>query len=168
MAHNLIEMNKKIIQILVTALILLISMDANAVIHKFTLFTSAPKITEANVMGSPSVPGDYLMFSANISKTQGGSSIGYFVGEQIEVLAKEVGHPEIRIASFSFMLTSKDQLYVQGANFYVSDKNPGLIVGSSVYRIVCGGTGKYFGARGEVVSTRLPDGSYKHVFKLMR
>ncbi|MFZ4654869.1 MAG: hypothetical protein ACOYLM_10925 [Methylococcaceae bacterium] len=57
---------------------------------------------------------------------------------------------------------------VQGANFYVSDKNPGLIVGSSVYRIVCGGTGKYFGARGEVVSTRLPDGSYKHVFKLMR
>ena len=65
-------------------------------------------------MGSPSVPGDYLMFSANISKTQGGSSIGYFVGEQIEVLAKEVGHPEIRIASFSFMFTSKDQFLYLG------------------------------------------------------
>ncbi|NDE57492.1 MAG: hypothetical protein EB071_11545 [Gammaproteobacteria bacterium] len=75
---------------------------------------------------------------------------------------------EIRIASFSFMFTSKDQIYVQGANFYVSDKNPGLIVGSPVYRIVCGGTGKYLGARGEVVSTRLLDGSYKHVFRLMR
>ncbi|NDE57493.1 MAG: hypothetical protein EB071_11550 [Gammaproteobacteria bacterium] len=74
---------KKITQVFVAASILLISMDANAVLHRFTLFTSAPKITEANVMGSPSVAGDYLMFSANISKTQGGSSIGYFVGEQI-------------------------------------------------------------------------------------
>jgi len=40
--------------------------------------------------------------------------------------------------------------------------------GKSAVRAALGGTGKYMGARGQVTSTRNPDGSYTQVFTLLK
>jgi hypothetical protein len=40
--------------------------------------------------------------------------------------------------------------------------------GQPVVRAILGGTGKYMGARGQLTSTRNPDGSYTQVFTLLK
>ena len=40
--------------------------------------------------------------------------------------------------------------------------------GQPVVRAILGGTGKYMGARGQLISTRNADGSYAQVFTLVR
>jgi len=42
------------------------------------------------------------------------------------------------------------------------------IAGQAHVRAILGGTGKFMGARGQLISTRNTDGSYKQVFTLLK
>lgn len=66
---------------------------------------------------------------------------------------------------FSFGEGTDDQLLLEGVAYYPGEQAT-LEVSNTVLRAVVGGTGRFAGARGDVASTRLDDGSWEHVFRL--
>lgn len=73
---------------------------------------------------------------------------------------------ESRLRTVVFNL--KDgQINASGIALYPTD-NAYLAVNKPVRIAVVGGTGKYIGARGQMVTTRRDDGSYRHVLTLLK
>jgi hypothetical protein len=73
---------------------------------------------------------------------------------------------ETRLRTVVFNL--KDgQINASGVAVYPTD-NAYLAVNRPVRIAVVGGTGKYIGARGQMVTTRRDDGSYRHVLTLLK
>ncbi len=60
-----------------------------------------------------------------------------------------------------------DQLLVEGVALYPG-ASATLKEITTIHRALIGGAGRYAGATGDVVSTHLPDGSWKHVFLIQR
>jgi hypothetical protein len=68
-------------------------------------------------------------------------------------------------AVFSFGEGSGDTLLVHGIGLY--PKNGSTVkVSSTLERAIVGGTGKFAGASGAVLSTHLADGTWQHVFNV--
>jgi hypothetical protein len=73
---------------------------------------------------------------------------------------------ETRLRTVVFNL--KDgQINASGVALYPTD-NAYLAVNKPVRIAVVGGTGKYIGARGQMVTTRRDDGTYRHVLTLLK
>ncbi len=73
---------------------------------------------------------------------------------------------EIRASNLIFVFGSEtNQLVVGGVSFY-PPAGATLATGQSTTRPVIGGSGIYFGARGQVVSTNLGANGWTHVFKI--
>lgn len=66
---------------------------------------------------------------------------------------------------FTFGDGGKDRILIQGTGIYPSEGST-LKVEATLERAIIGGTGKYAGASGTVLTTHLPDGSWKHVFNI--
>ena len=66
-----------------------------------------------------------------------------------------------------FTLGGQDQIVVFGITDY-SPTAGEFAAGQPVVRPVLGGTGKYMGARGQLISTRNADGLYTQVFTLLK
>lgn len=66
---------------------------------------------------------------------------------------------------FAFGEGTDDQLVLEGVAFYPG-ADATLKVSDTVLRSLIGGTGRFAGAKGEVASTRLEDGSWEHVFRI--
>jgi len=154
-------------QLTMAGLALLFSFEAQAVTKKFSLWINGSDITYTNISGETSGKGNIIGSYAPFLKKPGGSQEGYLVADQVLVMPSGLNNPEIRIANMSFMFSDGDQIYVQGGNNF-NPKDPGLILGQPVSRVVSGGTGKYFGIRGQVIATRQLDGSYKYDFKIIK
>lgn len=71
----------------------------------------------------------------------------------------------ITSAVFSFSSSTSDTILVQGIGLYPS-AGATVKIDATLERAVIGGTGKYAGARGTVVTTHLGDGSWQHVLNL--
>lgn len=81
--------------------------------------------------------------------------------------APEVG-VETRSSSASLSFGShNDQLIVEGIALYPGAGSV-LAVADSSQRAIVGGSGRFAGATGEIVSTRLDDGSWRHEITLDR
>lgn len=69
----------------------------------------------------------------------------------------------VTLGVFSFTDGYLDQVLIQGVGLYPSSEST-FKPDSSLTRAIIGGTGKFKGAIGEVVSTHLVDGTWQHVF----
>jgi hypothetical protein len=74
---------------------------------------------------------------------------------------------ESRVTSavFSFPGGGSDRILVQGIGFYPAAGST-VKTDATLERAIIGGTGKYAGAKGMMLTTHLPDGSWTHVLKL--
>ena len=69
----------------------------------------------------------------------------------------------VTLGVFSFTDGYIDQVLIQGVGLYPGTEST-FKPNSSLTRAIIGGTGKFKGAKGEIVSTHLADGTWRHVF----
>jgi hypothetical protein len=73
---------------------------------------------------------------------------------------------ELRSSNLTFVFgAEKDQMVVGGISFF-PPTGATIAIGQSTIRPVIGGSGKYSGARGQVVSTNLGANGFTHIFKV--
>ena len=76
------------------------------------------------------------------------------------------GDQELRASNLTFVFgAEKDQMVVGGISLYPAAGST-LAAGQTSVRPVIGGSGKYTGARGQVVSTNMGATGWTHVFKV--
>lgn len=111
-------------------------------------------------------PAGVLVFDAEITDPDGreGILIGYLLAADLPD-ARAGTTLEERIGTLVYAF-GEDELVVTGGASYPLD-NAEMAAGQPQRRTVVGGTGKYLGIRGEVVTTRNTDGTYSHVFTLV-
>jgi hypothetical protein len=68
-------------------------------------------------------------------------------------------------AVFAFGSQTSDRILVQGIGFYPTQGST-VKVAAELERAIIGGTGKYAGVTGSVVTTHLEDGTWQHVFSI--
>ena len=72
---------------------------------------------------------------------------------------------ENRVTSAVFSFGGSDRIMVQGIGVYPKT-GATVKVDATLERAIIGGTGKYAGARGTVMTTHLPDGTWQHAFTI--
>lgn len=70
----------------------------------------------------------------------------------------------VTLGVFSFTGEDRDQVMLQGVGLYPATDST-FKSDSSLVRAIIGGTGRYQGASGDVLSTHLADGTWRHVFR---
>lgn len=70
----------------------------------------------------------------------------------------------VTLGVFSFSGLDADQILLQGVGLYPNGEGT-FKPHSELTRAIIGGTGKYKGASGEVLSVHKDDGSWEHIFK---
>lgn len=78
--------------------------------------------------------------------------------------AGEGAESRVTLGVFSFTGFDEDQILLQGIGLYPNTSNT-FKPNSRLTRAIIGGTGKYKGACGEVLSVHKDDGSWEHTFK---
>lgn len=68
-------------------------------------------------------------------------------------------------AVFSFGSGTSDRILVEGIGMYPT-KGSTVKIDATLERAIIGGTGKYAGARGTVLTTHLSDGTWQHVLSV--
>jgi len=112
-----------------------------------------------------SANGDITFFKSNLKK--GGQAFGTLSGRIAthDIVDGEADY-EIRVRQLVFNLPS-GQMIAMGTSTY--ETGPDFIplgVGASTTIAIIGGTGDYFGAKGDLTTTRKTDGTYRHVIRL--
>jgi len=106
------------------------------------------------------------VFGAKLTTPKGKAS-GYLTGSIVSEQIIELGTAgEYRHRRLTFTLPG-GQMLAQGNNFYPTGETE-LTFNESATIAVIGGTGKYIGASGEVTTTRRSNGTYRHVFTLLK
>jgi len=109
--------------------------------------------------------GDSTFYKANLKK--GSQDFGTLSGRiNTHDIADGDADFEIRLRELVFDLPG-GQIVAMGSSTYPTgpDFIP-LQVGAATTIAIVGGTGEYFGAKGELVTTRKADGTYKQVLRL--
>jgi hypothetical protein len=99
----------------------------------------------------------------------GASAPGHYMTGTVTTVAVEPSDgSEWRTSNLVFVFGSEpDQLVVGGVSTYPSTSAT-IAVGSQTVRPIIGGSGRYNGARGQVVSTNLGADGWTHVFRVLR
>ena len=116
---------------------------------------------------SGSSVGDILLFEAPISGEHGesGTLTGFLI--QADIPDAETGDLDAdRLGQLSYDLGNGNTLVVIGETTYRGE-NAEITANQPQLRVVAGGTGSFLGARGQVLTTRNDDGSYRHEFTLI-
>lgn len=114
----------------------------------------------------PSV-GDMRTYYIPLTDPKSGKSIGFLTGTLTTVaVERPAAGVELRTADLVFVVGKiSDQIVVGGVAAYAQSASS-VATTSVVTRPVIGGSGKYAGARGWVVSTHFADNTWTHVFHL--
>jgi hypothetical protein len=92
----------------------------------------------------------------------------YLTGTLTTLAENVTGGLELRASNLTFVFGSEaDQLVVGGISLYPPAAST-LAANSRTVRPVLGGSGKYSGARGQVISTNMGEKGWTHVFKITR
>jgi hypothetical protein len=76
------------------------------------------------------------------------------------------GGQELRSSNLTFVFgTEKDQMVLGGVSLYPA-AGATIAAGQTTIRPVIGGSGKYSGARGQVISTNMGANGWTHIFKV--
>lgn len=126
----------------------------------------APTLIDAAPAG-PSV-GDVRIFHFP-ARTESGEEVGTDWVMTTTATDSPAPGVETRVATavFHFGGSTDDELLLEGVALYPG-ASATLKEATTIHRALIGGAGKYAGATGDVISTHLPDGSWKHVFQIQR
>lgn len=124
-----------------------------------------PTLTDVDLAEGGKTLGDLLFFEAPIVDDDGNT--GEVIGSLATAdLPEPAGEPiEDRLANLVFDF-GDDSLVVLGATEYPAEQSE-MKASQPQVRAVVGGTGRFLGARGEVVTERQEDGTYVHTFTLL-
>jgi hypothetical protein len=123
------------------------------------LYQDKPTIIDAHIQ-------DGLVLTRNfegVLRRKSGNKVGILVGQQ-EVFDVDLSindEKEMRMRTLVFRLNSGHQIIAQGLGIYRAGENkfkPGKLFTIAII----GGTGKYIGVRGELVTLLRADGTYRH------
>jgi len=137
----------------------------NSAVTRMTLIQEKPTLfTYENLPGE--VPGRKTYYAAHLTKPSG-EDFGVLTGNISTILPLQGNSPEeARLRLLVFTLPG-GQIIAQGNSLYPRGSveiNPN----TSIVTAITGGTGKYIGARGQVIHTRNADGTYTHRFTLLK
>jgi len=137
----------------------------NGSVTRMTLIQEKPALfTYENLPGE--VPGRKTYYAARLTKPSG-EDFGVLTGNISTIQPLQGNNPEeARLRLLVFTLPG-GQIVAQGNSLYPRGSveiNPN----TSIVTAITGGTGKYIGARGQVIHTRNTDGTYTHRFTLLK
>jgi len=135
-----------------------------------TVYQDAPTLSLLDLGPPGRSPGDVHHFFAPLHSSPGGPVTGEVFGTKTLVKLATDANPNLEqrttLLSFTFG-DRQDQIIVLGVVDY-TPTGAEFNAGQPVVRAILGGTGKYMGARGQLISTRNADGSYTQVFTLLK
>ena len=144
--------------------------STNSSTKTLTLYQDAPKMKLLDLGEPGNSPGDVYHFFAPLHSKPGGPVIGEVFGSKTLVKLATDANPNLeqRATLLSFTFNDRqDQIIALGVTDY-SPTAGEFDAEKPRARAILGGTGKYMGARGELTSTRNPDGTYTQVFTLLK
>ena len=114
----------------------------------------------------PSV-GDIRTYYIPLTDPKSHKSVGFLTGTLTTVAVdRPAAGMELRTSDLVFVIGKMDDQIVVGGVAVYAQTAPSIATKSVVTRPVVGGSGKYAGARGWVVSTHFADNTWTHVFHL--
>lgn len=132
---------------------------------KFERFTLDQEVPEIHTYGDEGEIAT-TVFGAKLFK-KSGKLAGDLSGTITDYRPSDSGEfREVRRRYLVFNL-KKGQIVATGNSLYPSDSEE-IVKASTILIPVVGGTRKYIGAHGQVRSTRNPNGTYTHEFKLIK
>jgi hypothetical protein len=135
--------------------------------HTLVLNQQPPSLRPVDGGAAGVSVGDALFYEAHLTGEHGES--GTLTGV---LLTADVADPETgdldadRLGQLSYDLGNGNTLLAIGETVYRAD-NVEIAANLPQLRAVVGGTGTFMGARGQVSTTRNPDGGYRHEFTLI-
>ncbi|MFL6553512.1 MAG: hypothetical protein ACJ8KF_08210 [Chthoniobacterales bacterium] len=144
--------------------------SSNQSSENFTVYEDTPKMSLLDLGAPGNSLGDVYHFSAPLHSERGGPVTGEVIGSKTLVKVATDANPNLeRRATLLFFTFAdrKDQIIAFGVADYTPSA-PEFDAGQPAVRAILGGTGKYMGVRGQVISTRNADGSYTQVFTLLK
>lgn len=146
---------------------LLVAAPATAAAKKTTTLrfqTANIVVTTVDLGPAGKSPGDMYVYDGDV--VLNGRTVGKVYGANTSIRID--GAAETVSGQLTFELGGSDTLVVGGTSQYPADDNSGFIRDKPFTRVVFGGTGRYAGARGTITTTRISDGGYQQVVKLVR
>src|SRR5436305_5840866 len=144
--------------------------STNSSTETLTVYQDAPNMKLLDLGEPGNSPGDVFHFFAPLHSSPGGPVTGEVFGSKTLVKLATEANPNLEqratLLSFTFG-DRQDQIIVLGVVDY-TPTGAEFNAGQHVVRAISGGTGKYMGGRGQLISTRNADGSYKQVFTLLK
>ena len=144
--------------------------SSNQSSENFTVYEDTPKMSLLDLGAPGNSLGDVYHFSAPLHSERGGPVTGEVIGSKTLVKVATDANPNLeRRATLLFFTFAdrKDQIIAFGVADYTPSA-PEFDAGQPAVRAILGGTGKYMGVRGQVISTRNADASYTQVFTLLK
>jgi hypothetical protein len=124
--------------------------------------TEAPTYLDFEPKGVDS-PGDTRIFHFDGKTGDGQKVVTDWIMTTTGEGATEGANSRVTEGVFSFGDNHDDQIIIRGAGLYANASNT-FKPSTQLSRAIIGGTGKYAGASGMVVSKHLEDGSWLHEF----
>jgi hypothetical protein len=136
-------------------------------IETFTVIQAQPTIKHIDVGAAGGSHGDMLAFEAPFTTENGAK--GVMSGIIITVaLPDGVGGEHFdRVGNIVLDFGGVDSLVLAGKSLYGTGEGE-MTKYTPQVRAVTGGTGRYIGARGQITTTRVTSGEYKHVVELLK
>jgi hypothetical protein len=131
-----------------------------------TIVQGPPAITHVDIGADGSSHGDIMAFQAPFTAQDGttGTMSGMVVTVDIDI--GDGGHFLDRIAQIVVDFGASDTLVIGGIASYTGGAVE-MAPDAPQLRAVIGGTGRFIGARGQVLTTRRDTGHYEHSFNLL-
>ncbi len=138
--------------------------NAQATKPTVVFYNAPPTIDHFNFQDSEHAQGELIAWHAGLDDAEGTSAnrVGYCNGTMV-VTRRHEGHGDNREHRMTTIELdwddNNDSLLIAGSHPY---KHGTIETDTPIIRAITGGTGKYMFARGQVISTRLSSGWYRH------
>lgn len=147
------------------ALVGLVAAPASAD-QTFSILQELPIITHVDIGAQGSSHGDVMAFEAAFTAEDGASGEMHGIIITVSIPSGENDPFLDRIAQIVVNFGDANTLVIAGTATYPTEQAE-MVPDSPHVRAVIGGTGRFIGARGQMVTTRRAAGHYEHAFTLV-
>jgi len=138
----------------------------STITHEFIIHQDAPKLEQIDHANPGASHGDEVFFTASIKDHKGNEGLLHGALKTLSANhTTDENFVELKSGQLIFSFDNY-QLMVMGRTDYELN-TPEMNVDNQQVRAVVGGTGKMIGARGQVITTKNPDGTYTHHFEIL-
>lgn len=137
------------------------SLPCNVVVYHAP--TAPPTYIDNGLPGDS--PGDQRIFHFDGETADGSAVVMDWIMTTTGLDTAEGGaESRVTLGVFSFTGADTDQIMLEGVGLYPGSEDT-FVPDAELRRAIIGGTGRFRGASGEVLSTHLADGSWTHEFR---